>query len=116
MREASDYGKVGGTPFTSPNIKTEEVFKERLAELMGTEYVRSLSPILFRTQYHQYCKTEERFYKLQQQIKDQQELIEAAVRYIEESPCDPDIYPEQLKAHQDYTEKLKHFNQTYNNQ
>jgi len=70
MREASDYGKVGGTTFTSPNIQTEEVFKERLTELMGTEYVRSLSPILFRTQYYQYCKVEERFYKLQQQIKD----------------------------------------------
>lgn len=48
-----------------------------------------------------------------QQIKDQQELIEAALLYIEESPCDPDITPKQLEAYHSYKEKLTTYKNKY---
>lgn len=41
---------------------------------------------------------------------DYQELFEAAKKYIDESPCDPDYYPEQLEAWNHYQSLLEQYN------
>jgi len=40
---------------------------------------------------------------------DYEELFLAAKRYIDESPCDPDHYPEQLEAWNNYQELLEQY-------
>ena len=40
-------------------------------------------------------------------VKKYKELWELADKYINESPCDPDIYPSQWEAWNNYQEKLK---------
>ncbi len=41
------------------------------------------------------------------EVDDFKELSSLATAYINEVPCDPDIYPEQLEAWVKYTNKLK---------
>jgi nitrate/nitrite-specific signal transduction histidine kinase len=43
---------------------------------------------------------------LKEENKELRELFNAAKKYIDESPCDPDIYPEQLKAWEEYQKLL----------
>ena len=41
------------------------------------------------------------------EAKKYKELWELADKYINESPCDPDIYPKQWEAWNNYQKKLK---------
>lgn len=48
-----------------------------------------------------------------QQIKDLQELFSAAEKYIEESPCDPDITADQILAWSHYQKTFQSYQQKY---
>ena len=45
------------------------------------------------------------------EIEKLKELFLAAKNYIDESPCDPDIYPEQYKAWVKYQDSLRQYNE-----
>lgn len=51
-----------------------------------------------------------------QQIKDLQELFSAAEKYIEESPCDPDITADQILAWSHYQKTFQSYQQKYHKQ
>ena len=56
-------------------------------------------------EYIHYCDVESVINQHDQLVEMNKELAEAllaAVTYINESPCDPDIYPEQLEAWNKY--------------
>ena len=44
---------------------------------------------------------------LQKRVEELDALFNAAKNYIDNSPCDPDIYPEQLEAWRKYQQLLK---------
>ena len=44
------------------------------------------------------------------EIEKLKNLFNKAKAYIDECPCDPDIYPDQLKAWNEYQEELKKLN------
>ena len=45
--------------------------------------------------------------ELEQELSKLTNKFEKAKRYIELCPCDPDIYPDQLKAWNEYQEAIK---------
>lgn len=47
--------------------------------------------------------------KIREERDEYKALFEAAKKFIEESPCDPDIYKEQLEAYEKYQDLLKEY-------
>ena len=49
----------------------------------------------------------ERIIDLENELQKTMKAFKKAKAYIDETPCDPDIYPEQMKAWREYQEALK---------
>lgn len=51
----------------------------------------------------------ERLVQAEAKLEKAEKVARSAIRYIDESPCDPDIYPEQIKAYAEYQQALQDY-------